>query len=48
MSNWKFLRLVFPQDGRVEIEVMWMLGHWVQLVLMEEARAEVRDGPYEI
>ena len=35
MSNWEFLHLVFPCDGRVEKEMMWLLGQWVQLVVME-------------
>ena len=34
-SNWEFIHLVFTEDGRVEKEVMWLLGQWVQLVFME-------------
>ena len=35
MSNWEFLHLVFPKDSRVENEVVWLLGQWVQLVNLE-------------
>ena len=35
MSNWEFLHLVFPEDGRVEKEALWLMGQWVQLVYME-------------
>ena len=34
-SNWELLHLTFPQDGRVENEVVWLLGQWVQLVYQE-------------
>ena len=35
LSNFELLHLTFPEDGRVENEVVWMLGNWVQLVYEE-------------
>ena len=34
-SNWEMLHLVFPRDGRVENEMVWLLGQWVQMVYQE-------------
>ena len=35
MSNYELLHLMFPKDGRMENELMWLLGNWVQLVYEE-------------
>ena len=35
MSNFEILHLMFPEDGRVENEIMWLLGTWVQMVYEE-------------
>ena len=35
LSNWELLHLVFPREGRVENEVVWLLGQWLQLVYEE-------------
>jgi hypothetical protein len=35
MSNFEILHLMFPKDGRVENEMMWLLGTWVQMVYEE-------------
>ena len=35
LSNFEILHLTFPRDGRVENEVMWLIGNWVQLVYEE-------------
>ena len=34
-SNWEILHLLFPKDGRMENEMVWLLGQWVQLVYQE-------------
>ena len=35
LSNWEILHLTFPKDARMENEVVWLLGQWVQLVSEE-------------
>ena len=35
LSNFELLHLVFPRDGRVENEIVWLIGNWVQVVYEE-------------